>query len=89
MEFELTTTADVHDSSVALNILSQTNSFLPINDCTFIADKAYDVKEIYNTVKNVYNGECAIPLNKRNTKNPEKLPSGFSTVQIKSTLPFV
>ena len=76
MEFELTTTADVHDSSVALNILSQTNSFLPINDCTFIADKAYDVKEIYNTVKNVYNGECAIPLNKRNTKNPEKLPSG-------------
>lgn len=74
--FELTTTADVHDSSVALNILSQTNSFLPINDCTFIADKAYDVKEIYNTVKTVYNGDCAIPLNKRNTKNPEKLPSG-------------
>lgn len=74
--FELTTTADVHDSSVALNILSQTNSFLPINDCTFIADKAYDIKEIYNTVKAVYNGDCAIPLNKRNTKNPEKLPSG-------------
>ena len=74
--FELTTTADVHDSSVALNILSQTNSFLPINDCTFIADKAYDVKEIYNTVKTVYNGDCAIPLNKRNTKKPEKLPSG-------------
>lgn len=66
--FELTTTADVHDSSVALNILSQTNNFLPINDCTFIADKAYDVKEIYNTVKTVYNGDCAIPLNKRNTK---------------------
>ena len=38
--FELTTTADVHDSSVALNILSQTDSFLPINACTFIADKA-------------------------------------------------
>lgn len=74
--FELTTTADVSDSTVALNILSQTNSFLPINECTFIADKAYDVKEIYNTVKNVYNGDCAIPLNKRNTKNPKKLPSG-------------
>ena len=66
--FELTTTADVSDSTVALNILSQTNSFLPINECTFIADKAYDVKEIYNTVKNVYSGDCAIPLNKRNTK---------------------
>lgn len=74
--FELTTTADVHDCSVALNILSQTNNFLPINDCTFIADKAYDVKEIYNTVKAVYNGDCAFPLNKRNTKNPEKFPSG-------------
>ena len=74
--FELTTTADVSDSTVALNILSQTNSLLPINECTFIADKAYDVKEIYNTVKNVYNGDCAIPLNKRNTKNPKKLPSG-------------
>ena len=74
--FELTTTADVHDSSVAFNILSQTDSFLPISDCTFIADKAYDVKEIYNTVKTVYNGDCAIPLNKRNTKNPEKFPSG-------------
>lgn len=74
--FELTTTADVHDCSVALNILSQTNNFLPINDCTFIADKAYDVKEIYNTVKAVYNGDCAFPLNKRNTKNPEKFPYG-------------
>lgn len=24
----------------------------------------------------MYNGDCAIPLNKRNTKKPEKLPSG-------------
>lgn len=74
--FELTTTADVYDSIVALDILNQTNSFLSIRECTFIADKAYDVKAIYNTVKDVYCGECAIPLNKRNTKNPKKLPSG-------------
>lgn len=74
--FELTTTANVYDSTVALNILSQTNDFLPINECTFIADKAYDVKKIYNTVKDVYNGDYAIPLNKRNTKNPNKIPSG-------------
>lgn len=66
--FELTTTADVSDSTVALNILSQTNSFLSVKECTFIDDKAYDVKEIYNTVKDIYNGDCAIPLNKRNTK---------------------
>lgn len=74
--FELTTTADVSDSTVALDILSQTNSFLPVNECTFIADKAYDVKAIYNTVKDVYEGDCVIPLNKRNTKNPKKLSSG-------------
>lgn len=74
--FELTTTADVSDSTVALDILSQTNSFLPVNECTFIADKAYDVKAIYNTVKDVYEDDCVIPLNKRNTKNPKKLSSG-------------
>lgn len=74
--FELTTTADVSDSTVALDILSQTNSFLPVNECTFIADKAYDVKAIYNTVKDVYEGDCVISLNKRNTKNPKKLSSG-------------
>lgn len=74
--FELTTTADVADSTVAIDILSQTNSFLPVNECTFIADKAYDVKAIYNTVKDIYEGDCVIPLNKRNTKNPKKLSSG-------------
>ena len=67
----MTTTADVYDSIVALDILNQTNSFLSIRECTFIADKAYDVKAIYNTVKDVYCGECAITLNKRNTKIPK------------------
>lgn len=74
--YELTTTADVVDSTVALNVLSQTNNFLSLKECTFIADKAYDVKAIYNTVKEVYFGECAIPLNKRNSKDPQKLSSG-------------
>lgn len=74
--FEMTTTADVADCSVAVDILTKTDSFLSIKECTFTADKAYDVKEIYNIVKNVYFGECAIPLNKRNAKNPKKLPSG-------------
>ena len=74
--FELTTTADVADSTVALEILSQTNEFLSVKECTFIADKGYDVKEIYNTVKETYHGDCIIPLNKRNTKNPKKLPNG-------------
>ncbi|MBR1735865.1 MAG: transposase [Firmicutes bacterium] len=74
--FELTTTADVADSKVALHILSQTNKFLSIEECTFIADKGYDVKDIYDTVKTTYHGDCVIPLNKRNSKNQKKLPSG-------------
>ena len=73
---EMTTTAEVADSTVTLDILAKTNAFLPLNECTFIADKAYDVKAIYNTVKEVYHGDCVIPLNKRNTKDAQKLPSG-------------
>lgn len=48
--YEVTTTADVHDSSVALDILANTHSFLPVTECTFLADKGYDVKNIYNQV---------------------------------------
>lgn len=74
--FEMTTTADVSDSTVALDILNQTNSFISIDECTFVADKGYDAKAVYNAVKELYHGECIIPLNKRNTKNPKKLSSG-------------
>lgn len=74
--YEMTTTAEIADSTVTIDILRKANAFLPLDECTFIADKAYDVKEIYNTVKNVYHGDCVIPLNKRNTKNPMKLQSG-------------
>lgn len=73
---ELTTTAEVADSTVALDILKKTNEYLSVEECTFIADKAYDVKAIYNTVHDVYHGDCVIPLNKRNTKNPATTPCG-------------
>lgn len=74
--YEQTTTADVADSTVALNILADTHSFLPITECTFLADKGYDVKNIYNQINTLYHGECIIPLNKRNTKNTRLLPAG-------------
>ena len=48
---EITTTADVADSTVTLDILKNTNEYLSVKECSFIADKAYDVKVIYNTVK--------------------------------------
>lgn len=73
---ELTTGANVSDSTVAADILEKTNAFLPISECCFIADKGYDVKSVYNTVKDVYEGDCFIPLNMRNTKNVKKLPIG-------------
>lgn len=73
---ELTTGANISDSSVALEILEKANSFLPLTECSFLADKAYDVKNIYNTIHDTYNGDCFIALNKRNTKSPKKLPSG-------------
>lgn len=67
--YEIITTAEIADSSFALD-----NEFLSVEECTFITDKGYDVKAICNTVKDVYLGECVIPLNKRNSKNIEKLP---------------
>lgn len=74
--YEITTGADVNDGTVALDILKKTNSFIPLKECTFIADKAYDIKNIYNTVKNDYSGECVIPINKRNAKSQKLLPVG-------------
>lgn len=74
--YEMTTAANVSDSAVALHILALTHAFLPVKECTFLADKGYDVKNIYHQVKKLYDGECIIPLNKRNTKNPKLLPHG-------------
>lgn len=42
---ELTTTADVADCTVALDILEKTNGYLSVEECTFIADKAYIERE--------------------------------------------
>lgn len=74
--WELTTPANVTDSSVAERILAEANQIIPVSECTFIADKAYDVKAIYSLVRDVYQGDAVIPLNPRNTKDPKKLPSG-------------
>lgn len=74
--WELTTPANVPDSAVTERILAEANQLIPVSECTFIADKAYDVKAIYNLVRDVYQGDAVIPLNPRNTKDPKKLPSG-------------
>lgn len=73
---EMTTAANVADSAVALGILADTHKFLPIAECSFPADKGYDAKNIYSQVDSLYGGECFIPLNRRNAKNPKLLPQG-------------
>ena len=49
--YELTTPGNVADSSVAAEILAEADRVISLKECTFLADKGYDVKSIYNTVK--------------------------------------
>ena len=63
--YELTTQANIMDSTVAVDILAAANQILPLQGCSFLADKGYDAKSIYNTEKSVYDGEAFIPLKKR------------------------
>ena len=74
--YELTTPANMTDASVVPDILRSADAVLPLRECTFLGDKGYDVKTVYNLVKDAYEGDAVIPLNKRNTKNPEKLSVG-------------
>ena len=74
--YELTTPGNVADSSVAAEILAAADQTIPLKECAFLADKGYDVKSIYNTVKTVYEGEAFIPLNPRGTKDLKALPAG-------------
>ena len=74
--YELTTPGNIADSSVATEILAAANQTLSLKECTFLADKGYDVKSIYNTVKAVYEGEAFIPLNVRSTKTSKTLSAG-------------
>ena len=73
--YELTTPGNVADPSVAAEILAAADQTISLKECAFLADKGYDVKSIYNTVKSVYDGEAFIPLKKRNSKS-KALPAG-------------
>ena len=74
--YELTTPANIMDSTVAADILAAANQTIPLRECSFLADKGYDAKNIYNTVKSVYSGEAFIPLKKRNAKGDRYLSAG-------------
>ena len=74
--YELTTPGNIADSSVAAEILAAADQTISLKECAFLADKGYDVKSIYNTVKAVYEGEAFIPLNPRGTKVLKTLSAG-------------
>ncbi len=74
--YELTTPGNIADSAVAAEILAAADQTISLKECAFLADKGYDVKSIYNTVKAVYEGEAFIPLNPRGTKALKTLPAG-------------
>lgn len=71
--YELTTQANIMDSTVAVDILAAANQILPLQGCSFLADKGYDAKSIYNTVKSVYDGEAFPP---QKTQFQEQSSSG-------------
>ena len=73
--YELTTPANIMDSTVAVDILAAANRILPLHGCSFFADKCYDAKIIYSTVKSVYDGEAFLPIKKRYSKG-KALPAG-------------
>ncbi|MEG6570102.1 transposase [Thermoanaerobacterium thermosaccharolyticum] len=49
---EVTTTADIPDFDAAIPLLSETNNWFNLEGVNFIADKGYDVKKVYNFVRN-------------------------------------
>ena len=74
--YELTTPGNIADSAVAADILAAANQTVSLKECAFLADKGYDAKSIYNTVKTAYDGEAFIPLNPRGTKDSKALSAG-------------
>ena len=64
------------DSTVIADILTAANQILPIREYIFLADKGYDVRDLYNTVRDVYDGEAVITLSKRSTKKSKRLAAG-------------
>lgn len=74
--YELTTPGNIADSAVATEILAAADQTISLKECAFLADKGYDAKSIYNTVKTVYEGEAFIPLNPRGTKDLKALSAG-------------
>ncbi len=47
---EITVTADLADSSIIIDFLKETDKWFSLKEAYFIADKAYDTKDIHNFI---------------------------------------
>lgn len=67
--------ANVHDKTVFLPLLRLLKEKLPgLHFRFYIADEAYDSRDIYEAVRNEFHAQAIIPLNLRGAKEP---PPGF------------
>ncbi|KUK34214.1 MAG: Transposase, IS4 family protein [Caldanaerobacter subterraneus] len=60
-----------------MSLLADTNNWFKLTGTNFIADKGYDVKKLYNYVRDTLHGHCFIPRNWRNSKNPPLTDDGY------------
>lgn len=70
---EITTTAEVSESSMIIDFLKDTNQWFSLKETYFIGDKAYDTKDIHNFIRYDLDGHAFIPLNPRNSKEKKML----------------
>lgn len=61
--YELTTLANVTDTSVVPDVLSSANTVLSLQECNILGDRSYDARDVYNLVKEIYNVDTVTPLN--------------------------
>ena len=56
--YELTTPTSTANSTGAVDILAASDHVISLQECSFLADKGYDAKSIYHTVRNIYDSEA-------------------------------
>lgn len=65
------TPANIHDSSVAMDLVAQCCANTHHKIEYFLMDSGYDHREIYSLIREKYHAQAIIALNKRGAKQPE------------------
>ncbi len=87
---EVTLPNNQTDGKVALRLIRKLKRIYRFKKgCVFIADKAYDIRDLYDFIVEQLNGKAFIPLNPRNTQNekvfgPNGCPICEAGIEMKS-----